>query len=189
MFLSPTRGPVVLSSCGRETLSGGDPNPGGLCSKKKASLLLNRVAGSPGEGRRGTSSRGRLLGHLAHGLPAASLVHQSAPLTPTLPAASHPRPLPCDISTLGPTDRGAWWRVGGIFRVPAACPTLLRLQPLHLTHLAPSAPSAPSCSLSSVAPESKAPARAHSKALHPFPRRGCACQAPCRLGRSGQGSH
>ncbi|XP_077743407.1 carboxyl-terminal PDZ ligand of neuronal nitric oxide synthase protein isoform X3 [Canis aureus] len=67
-------GPVVLSSCGRETLSGGDPNPGGLCSKKKASLLLNRVAGSPGEGRRGTSSRGQLLGRLAHGLPAASLL-------------------------------------------------------------------------------------------------------------------
>lgn len=45
MFLSPTRSPVLLLSCGQETLSGVDPSLGGLCSKKRTRLFLSRVAG------------------------------------------------------------------------------------------------------------------------------------------------
>lgn len=49
MFLSPTRSPVLLLSCGQETLSGVDPSLGGLCSKKRTRLFLSRVAGPWGK--------------------------------------------------------------------------------------------------------------------------------------------
>lgn len=146
----------MLSSCGQETLSGGEPNPGGLCSKKRTSLLLNRVAGSLGEGWRGTSSCGRPVGSLppetsaaapflSIWLPLPSPRHCSLPTLPYHPvSAPSPPPLPCETSNQLLWTREPDWG-GGLARVPAALPMALLLQPCNLgtafpPHLAPRLP-------------------------------------------------
>lgn len=161
----------MLSSCGQETLLGGDPNPGGLCSKKRTSLLLNRVAGcleKPG------------VAHPAVAVPSWDScccpfsVHCLAPLAPQhcsrYPITQFPLPtLPtsaCETSQQTPLDPGARSLVG-VALCSCCCSLLPRL-----------APPAPSRTPSSIAPESQAAPHAPGKASAPFPTRGSAGQVP-----------
>lgn len=179
----------MLSSCGQETLSGGGPHPGGLCSKKGTSLLLNRCLAAREKPGLAHPAETPVCG-LPPGTPAAapflSLVQLPLPpdtahFVPSPSSCSRPSP---PLRVKHPSER-LWTRepgVGGLARVPAALPVFSLLQP-------PAPSLAPSLAPSSVAPGSRAAPRARSKASAPFPTRGRAGQAPCRPGCRGQGGH
>lgn len=153
----------MLSSCGQETLSGGNPSPGGLCSKKRTSLLLNRVAGSPGEGWRGISSCGRPVGSLPPGTPAAtpflSIQLPVPPNTAHFPLHTVTPFLlpPSNLCRMKHPSKFLWTQslMGGrLARVPAALPAFWLLQPSHpvsspISHCS-GRPGCTTCSLQSL---------------------------------------
>lgn len=170
----------MLSSCGQETLSGGEPNPGGLCSKKRTSHLLNRVAGSLGEGWRGTSSCGRPVGSLPPGTPAAPFLSIRLPLPPppTLltshftpsPSSCSPRPHLCRVkhptnfsgpgSLIGEVGVG-WPGCRLPFAWPCFCSPVTLAQPSHPIFHCSGKPGCTARSQQSLAPSPPPPKGLH----------------------------